>query len=292
MTHEGVELLRTLIPEEMRTGPVLSRRQAMHNGAADSPAPDGVTVEASTLAGMACEWLTPADVPESPLTILYLHGGGYCMGNLDTHRSLAGLLALAARSRVVTIDYRLAPEHRHPAPIEDAVSAWRELLKENDPDRLALAGDSAGGGLALATLVALRDGGEPLPRATALISPWVDLTQTAPSHVELDGLDPLIGLDGLNSLAENYLNGTDARTTTASPLFADLAGLTPIHISVGDQEVLLDDSRGLAGRLAAANVEHELTVWPDLCHVFQIFPEDIIPESPESIREIARFLTM
>ena len=293
MTHPGVELLKQLIEPGLLEGSILERRAAMVAGTLDSPAPEGVDVLDGILGGLSCEWLIPtgtgADVADDSAAILYLHGGGYCMGNMDSHRTFCGRLALAANIRVVMLDYRLAPESPYPRALDDAVAGYRALAKKVDPARIILGGDSAGGGLALATLAHLRDEGDTLPAAAVLLSPWADLTQSADCYDELDGRDPLLQRDGLQSMADAYLEDTDPQTPGASPIFGDLAGLPPTHISVGDQEILLDDSRTAAKMLSNAGVDNTLTIWPDLTHVFQIFPEDLIPESQTSIEEIAEF---
>ena len=146
------------------------------------------------MGGVATEWIAPEGLDASAPTVLYLHGGGYCMGGHDTHRQFAGRLALDAQARVAVIDYRLAPEHPFPVALDDAVAAARDLLSSGPgPERTAVAGDSAGGGLALATMLRLRDQGGPMFAAGVLVSPWADLTQSAASHIRLDGLDPLLG---------------------------------------------------------------------------------------------------
>ena len=160
--------------------------------------------------------------------VLYLHGGGYCIGSLATHRPLAGRIALASGCRVVTLDYRLAPEHPFPAAVDDACAAYRDLLAGGSaPHRLAVAGDSAGGGLAVALLLALRAAGTPLPAAAVCLSPWTDLTQSSPAYDERGDHDPMVSKAGLDEMAAAYLGDTDPRTPLASPLFGDLGGLPP-----------------------------------------------------------------
>ncbi len=226
--------------------------------------------------------------------MLYLHGGGYCTGSLDTHRGLAGRMATAAGCPVVTLDYRLAPEHPYPAALSDALAAYRELLALGaNPRQLAIAGDSAGGGLTMAVLLALRDEGSPLPAAGVCLSPWVDLTQTAASYDSLGPRDPMITRAGLDLFAEAYLAGTPASSPLASPLFADdLSGLPPVLVEVGECEVLVDDATGLARRLADAGGNATLTVWPDLIHVFQAFPGSVLPEADQSIAAVGSFLSL
>ena len=218
--------------------------------------------------------------------VLYLHGGGYCSGSLDTHRGVAGSLALTSGITVVNLDYRLAPEDPFPAALNDALLAFDQLA----PQRVAIAGDSAGGGLALATALALRDRGGARPLALALFSPWTDLTQTASTYGTRAELDPMVSRGVLDLMADGYLAGTDPRTTLASPLFADLDDLPPMHIDVGDHEVLLDDSTTLAERAAEAGVDVAIRVWPEMIHVFQAFPPELVPEAAESLAAAGAFL--
>lgn len=295
MGHPGVEVITSYLTESgFASGTVAEQRAAMARMIGSPPPPEGVTLEPIVLAGRNAERLTP-DAPGPRVdggTLLYLHGGGYCTGTLDSHRGLAGRLAVAAGCPVVTVDYRLAPEHPYPAGLEDALAAYRELLAGGlRPELTAIAGDSAGGGLTMATLVSLRDAGDPLPAAAALLSPWVDLTQSAPSFDTVVPDDPMITKAGLDLYAESYLGDLDPTFPLASPLFVeDLRGLPPVLVEVGAREALLDDSTRLADRLRQAGVEVTLTVWPELIHVFQAFPGDVIPEADQSIEAIAAFV--
>ena len=223
--------------------------------------------------------------------VLYLHGGGYCIGSIATHRNLGGLLAIAVGSPVVLLDYRLAPEHPFPAAVDDALAAYQDLLDRGiQADHIAVAGDSAGGGLVVALLVAARDADLPLPAAAVCLSPWVDLSQSAPSYAALVNLDPMVTKAGLDLMAAAYLDGTDPTAPLASPLHADLSGLPPLRIEVGEDEVLLDDAVRLHERARARGVDAELVRWPDLVHVFQAFPPELVPEAAESIAGIGRYL--
>lgn len=295
-SHPGVEVLRAMLAESGLTGgSILERRAAMDAASEASPAPEGTQVEQSDLGGVATEWLVPdslaGDAASAPV-VVHLHGGGYCMGGHDTHRGFAGRLALAAQARVAVPDYRLAPEHPFPAALEDAVAAVTAVLEgDPGPGRVAVSGDSAGGGLALATMLELRGRGAPMPAAAVLVSPWADLTQSAESHTRLDGLDPLLVRADLDQMAEAYLAGHDARDPRVSPVRAkDLAGLPPLCIEVGDQEVLLDDSTTVAALARRSGIDVSLTVWPELTHDFQIFPPELIPESDRSIEAMGRFI--
>ncbi len=291
MTHAGVEVIRAFLAEaNLLSGPIEEQRAAMDAAAAGAPPPAGVGVEAVTLAGRPAEWLVPEGATRDA-AVLYFHGGGYCSGSLDSHRGIAGRIAQAAGVPVVSLAYRLGPEDPFPAAVEDGVAAYRALVDSGlEPSRLAVAGDSAGGGLALATLVTLRSGGVTLPAAAVCLSPWVDLTQSAPSYDEVGADDPMVSKGELDLLAAAYLGGTDPHDPTASPLFADLSGLPPLRIEVGGLEVLRDDALRLAERAGAAGVAVELVEWPELIHVFQAFPGELLPEADRSIRGIGTWL--
>ncbi len=271
-------------------GTLLEQRAAMEAAAGASRAPEDVAVTPFRLGGRDAEWLTPVGAPPDA-AVLYLHGGGYCIGSVATHRDLAGRIARASGCRVANLDYRLAPEHPFPAAVDDARSAYADLLAAGiSPHRLAVAGDSAGGGLTVALLLALREGGIPLPAAAVCLSPWADLTQSSPAYIERAERDPMVSKAGLDVMAGAYLAGTEATVPLASPLFGDLAGLPPVRIEVGESEVLFDDATGLADRLRSAGVDVSLVVWPDLVHVFQAFPASLLPESDASIDGVGGFL--
>lgn len=292
MTHPGVEMIRTFMADAgLGAGTLVERRDALDRGAASSEPPRGVRVRRAELGGRRAEWIHP-DGGRDDAVVLYLHGGGYCIGSLDTHRDLAARLAVATGTTVVTLDYRLAPEHPFPAAVDDACAAYRELVEGGTPPgRIAVAGDSAGGGLTIAMLVALRSEGLPLPAAAVCLSPWVDLTQTAPTFESLAGEDPMVTKEGLDEMADAYLAGADPRSELASPLFAEsLGGLPPVHIEVGACELLLDDSRRLADRIRVDGGSATVTVWPELVHVFQAFPGSMVPEADESVAAVGHFI--
>jgi acetyl esterase/lipase len=251
--------------------------------------PDDVKAEPTTVDGVPAEWVTTPDV-DPTRTVLYLHGGGYVIGSLNTHRDLAGRISRAAGARVLNVDYRLAPEHPHPAAVEDAVTAYRWLTASGqDPKRVAVAGDSAGGGLTVATLVALRDRKHPLPAAGVCLSPWVDLEGTGDSMTTCAALDPMVQKDPLVRMGRFYLGDLDPRTPLAAPLYADLSGLPPLLIQVGTAETLLDDSTRIAERARKAGVDVTLDVWDDMIHVFQAFAP-MLAEGQQAIDEIGEYL--
>jgi len=253
------------------------------------PLPEGTNVESISAGGVPAEWVSTGEV-DADRVILLLHGGAYTRGSFVTHRGLAARLSAASRARVLVIAYRLAPEHTFPAPVEDATAAYRWLLQSGiRPDRLVLAGDSAGGGLAVATLLALRDAGDDLPSGAVLLSPWTDLTGTAESVRALAGVDPWLNAERLALVAGLYLGGGDPRNPLASPLYGDLRGLPPLLIQVGTDEILLDDATGLARRGEADGVEVTLEVWEGMWHVFQGFAAEI-PEGQQAIDKIGAFV--
>ena len=222
--------------------------------------------------------------------ILYLHGGGYVIGSINTHRSLAARLSRAAKARVLVIDYRLAPEHPFPAAVDDSVAAYRWMLAQGlKASRIAVSGDSAGGGLTAATLVAIRDAKLPVPAAGALLSPWVDMEGIGESMTSKDSVDPMVHKDGLLGMAKAYLAGQNPRTPLAAPLYADLTGLPPLLIQVGTAETLLDDSSRLAERAKKAGVNVTYEPWENMIHVFQLFAP-MLDEGQQAIEKIGAFV--
>lgn len=253
------------------------------------PLPPDVQLTPVDADGVPAEWVTTPGV-DAQRVVFYLHGGGYCIGSIKTHRDLAQRISRAAQARVLLIDYRLAPEHPHPAAVDDATKAYRWLLAQGvDTKRLAIAGDSAGGGLTVATLVALRDAGVPLPAAGICLSPWVDLEGLGDSMTSKASVDPMIQADPLRRFGRHYLGTLDARTPLAAPLYADLSGLPPLLIQVGTAETLLDDSTRIAERARKAGVTVTLDQWEDMIHVFQAFAV-ILPEGQQAIDKIGAFV--
>ena len=249
------------------------------------PLPPGLIREPIVVNGIAAEWVS-APGAAADRAVLYLHGGGYVIGSIGTHRELAGRISAASGARCLVIDYRLGPEHPFPAAVDDATAAYRWLIAAGfSPGKLAIAGDSAGGGLTVATLLALRDAGVPLPATGVCISPWVDLEGTGESMTTKAALDPMVQREPLLQMAQLYLGGADPRGPLASPLFGELRGLPPLLIQVGTAETLLDDSTRLAQRAREAGVEVELEAWPDMIHVWHAFAA-LIPEGREAIERI------
>lgn len=251
--------------------------------------PDEASCESVDAGGVAAEWLWLAPVEPHPV-VVYLHGGGYVLGSPKTHRELALRVARAAGARVLSIDYRLAPEHPHPAAVDDALAAYRWLLAAGvAPERVVLMGDSAGGGLVVATLVALAASGARLPAAGVCLSPWVDLTIEGASAQQSRPGDPLISPELLRTMAAHYLADLPAWTPLASPLFAPLAGLPPLLIQVGTAELLYDDAARLAARACAAGVDVQFEPWDDMPHVWHLFAASL-PEGRAAIEQVGRYV--
>ncbi|CAN5605118.1 alpha/beta hydrolase [soil metagenome] len=288
MAHPGIATVRELIGESSKPESTLEERRAWLESLGEiMPPPRGVIIEDATLGGRPASLTTPGQT--GPGTILYLHGGAYVSGSLISHRGLVGRLALAAKRTVHALDYRLGPEDPFPAGLDDAVAAFREL-DASGAGPIAIAGDSAGGGLALAALLALRDEGGTQPAAGVCFSPWADLTQSGATFDTRADADPLLGRETLGEAAAMYLGDGDPTDPLASPMLGDLSGLPPVMIEVGDGEVLLDDARVVAQRIEAAGGEVDLEVWPEMLHVFQAFPPDLIPEADQSLLRAGRFL--
>ncbi|HUO06689.1 MAG TPA: alpha/beta hydrolase [Candidatus Binataceae bacterium] len=253
------------------------------------PLEGDIKCEPVSAGGVKAEWVTAAGA-DAGRTVYYLHGGGYVIGSINTHRSLASRISRTAKARVLLIDYRLAPEHPFPAAVEDAVAGYRWLLAQGqNPARLAIAGDSAGGGLTVATLVAIRDAKLPMPAVGVCLSPWVDLEGLGESMTTKAGVDPIVQKEPLLEMATHYLGGKHPRTPLAAPLYADLAGLPPLLIQVGGAETLLDDSTRLAERARKAGVKVTLEPWDDMIHVWQLFAP-ILDEGKQAIDKIGEFI--
>jgi acetyl esterase/lipase len=250
-------------------------------------APD-CTAVALEAGGIPAEWVRAPGAGESR-TILYLHGGGYVMGSLTSHREVVGRISRASKARVLLLDYRLGPESPFPAAVDDAVAAYAWLLNDAAAGQIVIAGDSAGGGLTLATLLAIRDRGLPLPAGAVGISPWTDLTLTGDSIDSRAELDPLVSREGLLDMAAGYLKGADPRNPLASPLYGDLKGLPPILVQVGTHEALFDDATRFDARARVAGVDARISVWNNVPHVWHMFA-GMLPEGRDAIEEIGAFV--
>ncbi|HEX2246997.1 MAG TPA: alpha/beta hydrolase fold domain-containing protein [Arthrobacter sp.] len=255
---------------------------------ASLPVDEGLKFETRTIGGIEGIWLTGQEREDRVL--LYLHGGAYVVGTAFGYRSLAANIARAAGVSLFSAEYRLAPEHRYPAAIDDALDAYRGLIEEGfAPEQIVVAGDSAGGGLAAALLVALKDAGLQQPAAAWLLSPWADLALSGESVLSKAHEDKLLDGPGLKKTAGDYLNGTDSRTPLASPIYADLSGLAPLFIHVGSREILLDDAVRLAARAGAAGTSARLEIGPGLFHDWPLFAF-MLSEGREALAAAGEFL--
>ena len=249
---------------------------------------DGISTEAVDADGVPAEWVAAPDAGSG--AILYLHGGGYVTGSVISHRGMAANLSRTSGCRVLTIDYRLAPEHKHPAQVEDAHTAYRWMLKNGvDASSLVVAGDSAGGGLTVATLLSARDAGDPMGAAGVCISPWVDMEAIGDSMKTKAGVDPMVQREGILDMAANFLGDGDRRDPLAAPLHADLAGLPPLLIIVGTAETLMDDATRLHEKAEAEGVDSTLEIWDDMVHIWPWFAP-FLPEGQQAMEQMGDFI--
>jgi epsilon-lactone hydrolase len=264
-------------------------RAAIEAGGALFGPEEGTVTEVADANRVPGEWITGPGATDAA-TLFYLHGGGYSIGSINSHRGLISRLSKASGGRAFAIDYRLAPENPYPAGLEDALTAYRWLLGQGvDPNALVIGGDSAGGGLVLKALIALRDSGDPLPAAAVLLSPWTDMDASGDSMKTRAAVDPMITPDPVKRMARLYAGDIALNDPRVSPLNADLTGLPPMLVHVGDHEVLLDDSTRLAERAEAAGVDVTLEVWPEMIHVWQFFAP-LLPEATQAIERIGEFI--
>lgn len=285
----GLEVLVAVLRHEARRqAPMVPAR--VRAGMLDVPVPRSVQarlVRTTAVVGeVPVEVLTPEGWSPEDGAVVYFHGGGYVICSPGTHRDLTSRLAAAAKTKLVVVDYRLAPEHPFPAALEDALAVWRALSAEPGP--LAIAGDSAGGGLCLALMLRLRQAEEALPRAAALISPWVDLTVSCAS-VDT-AIDDYLDRVALERFAAHYLQGIDPRNPEVSPLFADLSGLPPLMVLTGDAEVFRDEDIRLAQDAMAAGTDVTLRVGEGMVHAWPAFAA-VVPEGRVAIAEVGAFLS-
>jgi epsilon-lactone hydrolase len=291
MGSQDIKTVRMLLAAiRTKDQPPLAELRTRYDGiSAMFSLPDGITMEKIDAGGVPAERLRGRNTMPGR-TILYLHGGGYAIGSPVSHRHVAAAIVEAAEATLVVPDYRLAPEHRYPAAIHDALAAYTWLLEHGqDPAQLIVAGDSAGGGLALATMISARNQGLPLPAAAVLISPWVDLAGTGDTLETLQARDPIVQKAGLMDMARYYLGDRDPRTPLASPLYADLTGLPPLLIQVGSEEVLLDDSLRIQHRAREHGVTTTLEVWDEMIHVWHFFHPQL-QEGREAIQKVGQYI--
>lgn len=265
----------------------LPRLRTLMGMGSDRPLlPARTTLQRAQANGVPVEWIVPQGA--GPSVIFYLHGGGWTLGWYNSHRWFVAHLGQAAASRVLAVDYRLAPEHPYPAALEDCLTAYRWLLQQGTaPQQMVIAGDSAGGNLTLATLLALRQAGDPLPAAAVCISAMTDLAATGASFYTQR--DPMVSAPFALTMARHYAAGQDLRTPLLSPHYADLTGLPPLLIHVGEHEILFSDATRLADQARAAGVSAHLTVWPAMWHVWHLFVP-FLPEAQQAVAAIGVFV--
>lgn len=289
MPPSEIDLIRDRLAAHPRPADLAARRARIDGLGAGYGLPPDVVVEPVDAEGVPAEW-TSTPLADGGRVVLFLHGGGYVSGSLTSHRHMVAQAGREAEARTLALDYRLAPEHPFPAALADALAGYRFLLDAGvAPAQIALAGESAGGGLALATALSLREAGLPLPGCLWLSSPWTDLALTGASLETKAAVDPLLGRAYLAELASLYLDGADARNPLVSPIHANLAGLPPMLIQVGSAETLLDDSVRLAAVAGAADVSVRLEIWPHMIHAWHLFYQEVA-EGRRSLAQAGAFI--
>jgi len=291
MASKALQMVIEIIRSRPQPGDVSieEQRANMNASSGQFPLEPDVKCEPVHADGVPAEFVSTPESDEGRV-IYYLHGGGYVFGSIVSHRELASRLARAARARVLLIDYRLAPENPFPAAVEDSVTGYRWLLSQGiKPGKMVIAGESAGGGLTAATLVALKDGGEPLPAAAVCISPWADMECCGESMVTRADMDPLVTRDTISGMARLYVGDNDPRTPLASPIYADLSGLPPLLVQVGTAETLYDDATRLVEKAKAAGVPVIFEPWEDMIHMWHSYAA-MLPEGQQAINRIGEFV--
>ncbi|MCA9682397.1 MAG: alpha/beta hydrolase [Myxococcales bacterium] len=293
MTNALREQFRAVLTNEFRPAfsgtSVAVQRATLEAIGSQAQLPEGIVHEPATFAGVACEWERPTTAADGRV-LFHHHGGGYVLGSLLSSRGIACWTAHNTRASVLVHDYRLAPEHPVPAGLDDSLAVYQALLEAGHrPEQIIFSGDSAGGGLAVGTALRARDRGLPLPKALVLMSPWVDMSLSGESMTARAELDPWLTYDMCDELRNHYLGGRDPKDPEASPVFADLSGLPPMLIQVGEHEILFSDSDRLAQSAKAAGVSVELEVGEGMWHVWQLMAP-ILPESNEAYARISAFV--
>ena len=275
MSDPEIVALRAKLASRPRPDDYHQRRKDIDARGLEYGVAADVVVEPVSVGDLRAEWLSTPGADHSS-AILYLHGGGYVIGSLDSHRHLVAEAGRAAASWALSLDYRLAPEHPFPAAVEDALAAYRFLLARGiRPGKIAIGGDSAGGGLVVAAMLAIRDAGLAQPACGWCISPWVDMEAIGETMETKAAADPTVQKAGILDMARMYLAGTDPRSPLAAPIYADLRGLAPLLIQVGAAETLLDDALRLAKLAGAADVRVDLQIWPEMIHVWHLFHPEL-----------------
>jgi len=287
VTNLIINMLRPML-SGMFKGTIAEQRARMDRSARFFRLPADVKTRRVAADGVAAEWIESPGAGEGVL--LYLHGGAYALGSVSSHREMIARLVKATGCNALAINYRLAPEAPYPAALEDSLKAYAWLLAgEQDPARIIVAGDSAGGGLAIATLLALRDEGKPLPAGAVCFSPWLDLTASGDSVTRNAGVDPVLTARVLREYAALYAGSHSTSEVLISPLFADLTGLPPLYLQAGSHEILLDDAARFYRKAQQAGVDTRLDVWDGMFHVFQLIP--MLPQSKAALKSVGEFVT-
>ncbi|MCK2055097.1 alpha/beta hydrolase [Methylobacterium sp. 37f] len=281
--------LGPVILGETRGATLEEIRRAYIDTMAQHPTPEGVRIEPVDMGGVPGTLVTPDDVVGDRV-LFYIHGGAYIVGGPGGYHGLAGAFAKAMKARVYLPDYRLAPEHPFPTPIDDTFSAYRWLIDQGqDPRSVTVAGDSAGGAMVVTVMVMARNAGVPLPAGGAALSPWANLEHTGASMFNREGLDPLNTKAGLDLMARTFLGGALPNSPEASPVFADVRGLPPILVQIGEAELMLSDAIRLANHLGENRVRVSLEIWPNMFHVWHMFQAELA-EGRAAIGNAATFL--
>jgi len=285
----GIEGVRALLKSLPRPTNWVERRERIDTVASAYGVAEDIRFEPVSIGSCDAEWSL---APRSDMSrvLLYFHGGGYCSGSIRSHRGMVAEAGRAARARTLALAYRLAPEHPFPAALDDAVVAYEFLLGEGyAADKIAIGGDSAGGGLTLATMIRLRERGRPLPACAWLVSPWVNLDMTGASIDSKDADDPLIHRGYLQELASAYRSGADAKNPLISPVHADLRDLPPMLVQVGSAETLLDDAVAITERLGEADRRVTLEIWPRMIHAWHLWSPRVA-EGRGALASAGRFI--
>ena len=289
MADADIDAIRALLAAAPRAADLKERRARLDGFGARYTVASDIKVQQVNAGGVDAEWtLAPESDPWRVL--LFLHGGGYISGSIASHRHLVAQAGREARCRTLALGYRLAPEHPFPAALDDTLAAYRFLIAQGiTPEQITFGGESAGGGLALAAMVSLRDAGDPLPARAWLSSPWLDLQQTGATMQTRAAVDPLIQKPYLDDLSAQYRAGAGTRNPLISPLYADLRGLPPLLIHVGTAETLLDDSIRLADVAGQADLRVTLDIWPDMIHAFTLFYQQVAV-GRRALRQVGAFI--
>lgn len=286
--NAAMEFGPLLMGEPLDT-PLAEIRERYNRELARNLPPAGVRITDIEMDGIPSALVTPDNVV-GDRAMLYIHGGGYVSGGPSGYHGIAGHFARMLGARIFVPDYRLAPDHIFPAPLDDVLAAYRWLAgRVHDTSQIVLAGDSAGGAMVVSVMVKARNAGLALPAAGVAISPWPNLEMTGTSYITRDGIDPLCNREFLVRMARIALGSTRPNDPDVSPVFADVRGLPPIHIQVGESEVMLSDAIQLASHLAVNRVRTSLEVWPDMFHVWPMFA-DVLPEGMEALESASAFL--